>query len=91
MRWIERRLIRVATEWNVEEAMAAKPSRKQRKQLSETCLSESTLSTWLEIGGVKQTSGYIIPQPKPGQRNKEPTRTWELEFGITREDTWIPI
>ena len=31
MRWIERKLIKVANKWEVEEAMAAKPSKKQRK------------------------------------------------------------
>ena len=56
MRWIERRLIKVATEWNVEEVMATKPSRKQRKQLSDTCFTESTLFFCPEIGGEKQSS-----------------------------------
>lgn len=34
MRWIKRKLIRVANTWKVEESMSAKPTRQQRKNLS---------------------------------------------------------
>ena len=54
MRWIERKLIRIANQWNVDKAMAAKPTRSQRKQLKETCLTESTLKIWIEIKGEKR-------------------------------------
>ena len=49
IRWIEHRLNKVATDWKVEEAMASTPTRYQRKQLIDTCLTESILKTWIEI------------------------------------------
>jgi hypothetical protein len=51
MKWIERKLERVAERWGVAEAMAAKPKKKQIKELKETCIVESTLKIWFEIGG----------------------------------------
>ena len=66
-----------------------KPPRQQRKQLSETCLTEFTLGIWLEIGGEKHTLRSINTQPKPGQKNI--IGTCESGFGITREKTWVLI
>ena len=91
MRWIERRLISIADNWNVEEAMVAKPSRQQRKQLNNNCLTENTLNISLEIGGEKQPSRYITTQPKPEQKNKRPITTWESGFGVRRKDEWTSI
>jgi hypothetical protein len=51
MKWIERKLHRVAKRWKVREAMAAKPNKKQLKELKEDCIVESTLKIWFEIGG----------------------------------------
>ena len=34
--------------------MAVKLTRKQRKELKDKCLTESTLRIWLEIGGIKR-------------------------------------
>ncbi len=51
MKWVERKLDRVAERWGVREAMAAKPNRKQLKELKEECTVESTLKIWFEIGG----------------------------------------
>ena len=82
MRWIERKLIKVANRWGVNEAMASKPSKRQRKTLKETCLTESTLHIWFEIGGEKIPSRYIEKQPKPEQKNKNMgIRIWRSERG----------
>ena len=51
MKWVERKLHRVARRWGVREAMAAKPSKQQRRELKEECIVESTLKIWFEIGG----------------------------------------
>ena len=53
MIWIDYRLEKVDVGWNKEELMAVKPSRKQRKQISDTCLTESTLRKWLKIEASK--------------------------------------
>ena len=51
MKWVERKLDKVARRWGVREAMAAKPSKTQLKELKEDCIVESTLKIWFEIGG----------------------------------------
>ena len=51
MKWVERKLDKVARRWGVREAMAAKPSKTQLKELNEDCIVESTLKIWFEIGG----------------------------------------
>ena len=51
MKWIERKLNKVAKKWGVQEAMAAKPNKKQLRELKEDCIVESTLKIWFEIGG----------------------------------------
>ena len=91
MRWIEHRLTKVATDWKVEEAMAATPTRHQRLQLSDSCLTESTLKIWLEIGGQKRPSHYITTPPKPGDKHRTPITTWISGFGISRNNFWTPI
>ena len=49
----------VADRWETEEAMASHPTKKQQRGLKDECLTESTLRTWLEIGGKKQESRYV--------------------------------
>ena len=75
MRWTEQKLVNIAIKWNVNEAMASNPSRKQRKDIKDACLTESSLGIWLEIGERKQPSRYIKTQPKPGQEDKELIKT----------------
>ena len=50
MKWVERKLDK-ARRWGVREAMPAKPSKRQLKELKEDCIVESTLKIWFEIGG----------------------------------------
>ena len=56
MWWIERKLTQVANLWKIPKAMAARPTCKQRKALKSTCLTESTLGIWFDIGGTKRQS-----------------------------------
>ena len=91
MRWIERKLIRVADIWEVEEAMAATPTKKQRKQLKDTCLTGSTLSIWIEIGGQKRDTRYVDVQPKPNEEDQRVKQTWKSGFGIDTDEKWVPI
>ena len=51
MKWVERKLDKVARRWGVREAMSAKPNKTQLKELKEDCIVESTLKIWFEIGG----------------------------------------
>ena len=51
MKWIERKLNRVAERWGVQEALAASPNKRQLKELRDDCIVESTLKIWFEIGG----------------------------------------
>ena len=51
MKWVERKLRKVAKKWGVQEAMAARPTKKQLMELKADCIVESTLKVWLEIGG----------------------------------------
>ena len=51
MKWVERKLNRIAQKWGKNDIMAVKPSRREIKELKETCVVETTLKIWYEIGG----------------------------------------
>ena len=87
MRWVERKLIRVAIRWEVEEAMVATPSKKQLKELKTTCLVESTLALWHEIGGSKQQD-RLVETTHPDMST---TTSWESGFGIRHTNNWHAI
>ena len=90
MKWVERKLKIIAERWGVEEAMAAKATEKQIKNLRENCLVESSLKTWLEIGGTKGEGGQEIPGEQ-GEKKKLEKEEWQTGFGIYLRDEWIPI
>ena len=72
MRWIERKLNRVAREWGVKEAMASKPTKSMTMKLKETCIAESALRVWIEIGGRKEPSRNIPEEHERGEiKNKK--------------------
>ena len=71
MRWIERKLIKIADRWETEEAMVSNPTKIQQRGLKDECLTESTLRTWLEIGGKKQEARYVENTQYHNRRNKE--------------------
>ena len=83
MKWIERKLKRVAERWKTKEAMAATPTRKQMDELSKDCFVESTLKTWLEIGG-------RMREDMRGRKKKNKKRE-ETGFGVEMGNGWIPI
>ena len=85
MKWVERKLRRVAERWGVAEA--AKPSKKQVKELKEDCVVEDTLRIWFEIGG---RGGVAV---KEKRKKKEEEIEVELSgLGIDNVDgDWIPI
>ena len=87
MKWMERKLDRVARRWGVREAMAAKPGRKQLKELKEDCIVESTLKIWFEIGG--KGGG----KQKEKRKVKGEMREIELSgMGVDEEKGgWTPI
>jgi len=87
MKWIERKLHRVAGRWGVREAMAAKPNRKQIEELKEDCIVESTLKIWFEIGG--KGGG----KKKEEKKEKGEMREMELSgMGVEEEkEGWTPI
>ena len=87
MRWIERKLVRVAERWEVEEAMAAKPSKKQLKELKQSCIVESTLKIWFEIGG---RGGGAKEEEEINEKGEK--RVVMLSgIGVEAEQRWIPI
>ena len=87
MKWVERKLHRVARRWGVREAMAAKPSKQQRTELKEDCIVESTLKIWFEIGG--KGGG----KQKGERKEKGEVREIELSgMGVEEEKGgWTPI
>jgi len=87
MKWIERKLNRVAEKWGVQEAMAASPNKRQLKELREDCIVESTLKIWFEIGG--KGGGKQKEERKEGGELKE----IELSgMGVDEEEGgWTPI
>jgi hypothetical protein len=106
MRWVERKLKRVARRWKVEEAMAARPSRRQLRELRTDCMVESSLGIWFEIGGGGR--GPVVDrqrQPKTGGASVgvdlqhlptaqvEEKKVVEISgLGMTGEDgKWTPI
>ena len=74
MRWVERKLKRVAERWGVEEAMAAKPKKKQLDELREGCVVESTLKLWHEIGGAKREAREVTRKIKKEEVTKRERR-----------------
>ena len=87
MKWIERKLRRVARKWGVREAMGAKPTKSQLRDLKEDCLTENTLKIWFEIGGRGGGSR------REERKVKEKVQCIELSgFGIEDEEgKWTPI
>jgi hypothetical protein len=87
MKWIERKLNKVAEKWGVQEAMAAKPNKIQLKELKEDCIVESTLKIWFEIGG--KGGG----KQKEERKEKGELREFELSgMGVDEEKGgWTPI
>ena len=87
MKWIERKLRRVAKNWGVAEAMAARPTKKQLNGLKEDCVVESSLRIWFEIGGGGRG------RTKEERTVKGETTTVELSgLGVTdTNEKWIPI
>ena len=86
MKWVERKLTRIAQKWKINDIMAAKPSRKEIKELKETCLVETTIKIWYEIGGKKQEERYVEETYQDNIIQK-----WESGYGIEKEEKWIPI
>ena len=87
MRWVEHKLTRVAQNWEVAEAMAATPTKKQLKTLDSTCLVESTLALWHEIGGTN-LGDRMVTNTLPDNTT---TTTWESGFGAHHHDIWHPL
>ena len=86
MKWVERKLTKVARRWRVQEAMAAKPNKRQLKELKEDCVVESTLKIWFEIGG--QGGG----KQKEGKEENGEMKEIELSgMGVDEEGRWTPI
>jgi hypothetical protein len=87
MKWIERKLHRVAGRWGVREAMGAQPSKKQISELKDDCIVESTLKIWFEIGG--KGGG----KEKEERKEKGEKRETELSgMGVEEEKGgWTPI
>ena len=86
MKWVERKLIRIAQKWVENDIMAANPSRRKIKELKETCVVETTLKIWYEIGGKKQEERYVEETYQDNVIQK-----WESGYGIEKEEKWIPI
>ena len=86
MRWIERKLVRVAERWRVAEAMAAKPNKQQVKELKQNCIVESTLKVWFEVGG---TGGGPKEEVQMKRGEKKTVRLSGI--GMETERGWIPI
>jgi hypothetical protein len=87
MKWVERKLKRVAEKWGVREAMAATPTGKQRAELKEDCIVESTLKIWFEIGG--RGGGKTKEERKEKGVMREVERSG---MGVDEEkEGWTPI
>jgi len=86
MRYIERKMTKIAKKWKVREAMGAKPSKNEQKELDDTCITESAIKIWIEIGGTKRIERLV-----EGKKDEEVRMKWESGFGVEKSDTWIPI
>ena len=91
MRWIERKLIKIAGRWETEDAMALNPTNIQQRGLKNECLTESTVRTWLEIGEKKQEARSVEKHPRSEQKEQGIKITWELGFGVENEGGSTPI
>ncbi len=92
MKWIERKLVRVAEKWGVKEAMAAKTTKKQRDGLREDCLVEATLKIWLEIGGTMREGEKGVKDKEREQEEKTGRKARDRTgFGVEIGKEWVPI
>ena len=71
--------------------MASNPTKIQQRGLKDECLTESTLRTWLEIGGKKQEARYVEKHPRSEQKEQGIKIIWESGFGVENEGDWTPI
>ena len=74
--------------WETEEAMASNPTKIQQRGLKDECLTESTLRTWLEIGGKKREARYVEKHPRSEHKEQGINITWESGFGVENEGDW---
>jgi hypothetical protein len=87
MKWIERKMARVAQRWGVQEVLEAKPSKKQRRELKEDCIVESTLKIWFEIGG-KGGGDRKEERQAAGERREVELSGLGMDMGAGE---WTPI
>ena len=92
MKWVERKLDKVARRWGVREAMSAKPNKTQLKELKEDCIVESTLKIWFEIGGKgnqkeEKEETVEVEFSGRGERRVDPDRETEDETSLRQTDT----
>ena len=80
MKWVERKLNRIAQKWGKNGIMAVKPSRREIKELKETCVVETTLKIWYGIGEKKQEERYVEETYQDNIIKK-----WESGYGIENE------
>ena len=66
--------------WKVSEAMGAKPSKKEQKELDDKCITESAIKVWIEIGGTKRKERIV--EEKKGE---EVISNWESGFGVEKK------
>ena len=71
--------------------MASNPTKIQQRGLKDECLTESTLRTWLEIGGKKQEARYVEKHPRSEQKEQGINIIWESGFGVENKGDWTPI
>ena len=63
--------------------MASNPNKIQQRGLKDEFLTESTLRTWLEIGGKKQEARYVEKHPRSEQKEQGIKIIWESGFECT--------
>ena len=86
MKWIQRKLMKVAAKLKEEDPMAAKPTQKEQRELNDKCITESALKTWIEIGGMKEDEKIVTKK-----KGDEITLHWESGYGVNKDEVWIPI
>ena len=63
MKWVERKLNRVKNKWGVKGSIfGVNPKRKEKNELNNKCLVESSLKIWFEIKGSEKdgVAGLVV-------------------------------
>ena len=90
VKWMKRKERRLQREWGVNDIYEYKPKRKEKEKLKETCVFESAMKIWYELGGTtkgewERQKEKQTKQHKESERRRNDTVRREEVTRLVRE------